>query len=128
MKKYRKSRRVNSKQISSAARRQKQFSKKQRRRFRRQQNRMKRQVHCSSSITTQIPTDAFNMLYISNESNTKSLEFIRRHELTRQQVLTMPYNQRPVLFLTEHKSSESFPNNTYECYNTIDEKYYSSFV
>lgn len=80
----------------------------QRRRFRRQQRRMKIRAR-SLNMTTQIPVDAFNMLHISTESNTQSIEVIERYELT------MPFDQRPVLFLIEP-------------FNSMDKDYYSSFV
>jgi hypothetical protein len=125
------SKQLSSAPLSSIPHRQKSFSRKQRRRIRqrlrRQQRRMKIQTR-SMSVTTQIATDAFEMLHISNESNLKSLEFIERYELTRQHALIMPIDQRPIVFLMENQNNRVFPTVKHELDKSIDEDYYSSFV
>lgn len=100
--------------LSSFSNQQKSFSRKLRNR--------------SMSVTTQIDTNAFDMLRISTESNIKPLEFIERNELTRYHALTMSIDQRPILFLMEHKNNRIFSSTTNERYNNINDDYYSSFV
>jgi hypothetical protein len=104
-------------------------NRRQRRRIRRrrQQRRMKILNH-SSSMTTQIATDALNRLQISNELNIKPLDFIERYELTRHHALTMPLDQRPIVFFLEHSKSRMLSNTTSELYSSMDEDYYSSYV
>ncbi|CAF0973916.1 unnamed protein product [Rotaria sp. Silwood1] len=125
------SKKLSSPPLSSLSNQQKSFSKRQRRRIRqrlrRQQHRMKIRTR-SMSMTTQITSDVLNMLHISNESNTKPLEFIKRYELTRQQALTMPFDQRPIIFMMEPENHQVFLASTDELQNTMDDDYYSSYV
>ncbi|CAF2458737.1 unnamed protein product [Rotaria sp. Silwood2] len=125
------SKQLSSSPLCSLSNQQKVFSKKQRRRMRqrrrRQQRRTKIQTR-SMCMTIQIASDALNMLHISNEPNTKPFEFIERYELTRQQALTMPFDQRPIVFFMEHENSQVLPTSTDELHNTIDDDYYSSYV
>jgi hypothetical protein len=100
--------------LSSFSNQQKSFSRKLRNR--------------SMSVTTQIDTNAFDMLRISTESNIKPLEFIERNELTRYHALTMSIDQRPILFLMEHKNNRIFSSTANERYNNMNDDYYSSFV
>jgi len=125
------SKQLSSVPLSSISNRQKSFSRKQRRRtrqrLRRRQRRMKMRSR-SMSMTTQITADAFDMLHISTEPSTKPLKFIERYELTRRQALAMPPDQRPILFLIEHKNNHVFSIDSSELHNSMDEDYYSSFV
>jgi hypothetical protein len=122
------SKQLSSAPLSSIPNRQKPFSRRQRRRIRRQQRRRKIRTR-SLSLTTQIATDAFDMLHISTtESNTKPFEFIERYELTRQHALAMPCDQRPIVFFMEPKNNRVFSNTTNDLYISTDEDYYSSYA
>ena len=95
--------------LSSKRNRHKPLSRKQRRRRR---HRMKMRNR-SRSRTTQIVVDAFDMLQISTESNIKPFEFIERDELTRQHVLAMPGDQRPIIILRDNESNQALSNVSY---------------
>ncbi len=71
-------------------------------RRRRRQRRRKLRTR-SMSITTQLATNALDMLHISTtESDIKPFEFIERYQLTRQQALAMPYDQRPTVVFIDN--------------------------
>ena len=112
--------------LSSQSNRSKSLLNKQRRRRIRRQRHRRKTFASSNSTITQIATSAFDLLHISNEPNTKGVfQFIQRHELTRQQALAMPEDQRPIVSIERNPSSSHIGN---EASHSRDKDGYSSYA
>lgn len=93
---------------SSHSNRRKSSMRKPRTRFRSRQNYRLKPLNSSNSTITQIATSALDYLHISPEFNVKTFQFIQRNELTRQQALIMPDDQRPMISLRSSEERDLF--------------------
>ncbi|CAM4897537.1 unnamed protein product [Rotaria socialis] len=123
---------MHSSPLSSRTNYPKSYSRRQRRQIRHRRRRQQYPMKIlkpTTSMTTQIISDAFNLLHISTESNRKSAEFIERYELTRQETLNIPFDHRSILFVNEHRNKELFPTTIKELNDTIhDDDDHLSYV
>lgn len=134
MKKHKKCLRRYSKKISSPistsfSSQQKLFSKKHRRRKQRRRRRKQRRMKIpkrSMSMTTQIASNALNMLHISTESDSEEFELIERNELVRHHVLTMPSDQCPIVLFEKRPFNSVFSIKTHETNHVANKDSYSS--
>ncbi|CAF0745203.1 unnamed protein product [Adineta steineri] len=121
MKQYSKQLSIKQKRLSARQRR------RIRQRLRRKQRRMKVPTY-STSMTTQMATDALDMLHISTDIHAEPFEFIQRYELTRQQALKMSISQQPIICFNEHKNNHVFSTTTNKLDNCTNEDYDSTYA